>query len=126
MGKLIIVESPTKARTIAQYLGDGFRVLSSQGHVRDLPKTELGVDIERGFTPKFETKRAKHVQTLRQAAREASAIYLATDHDREGEAIAFDLYTILRRVAPGEDCFHRLVFNEITKTVIEELSLIHI
>jgi len=119
VGKLIIVESPTKARTIAQYLGDGFQVLSSQGHVRDLPKTELGVDIEHGFAPKFETKRAKHVQTLRKAAREASTIYLATDHDREGEAIAFDLYTILRRVAPGEDCFHRLVFNEITKTVIE-------
>ncbi|UCF09900.1 MAG: type I DNA topoisomerase [Candidatus Bipolaricaulota bacterium] len=120
MGNLIIVESPTKARTIEQYLGGSYRVLSSQGHVRDLPRNELGVDVDRSFTPKFETKRGKHIQALRAAAREATTIYLATDHDREGEAIAYDLYTILRRVAPGEDRFLRPVFNEITKPVIEE------
>jgi DNA topoisomerase-1 len=120
VGKLIIVESPTKARTIAQYLGDGIRVLSSQGHVRDLPKTQLGVDIEGGFVPKFETKRGKQVQTLRDAARDASTIFLATDHDREGEAIAYDLFTILQRVAPGDGRYQRLVFNEITKAAIEQ------
>jgi DNA topoisomerase-1 len=120
VGNLIIVESPTKARTIEQYLGEGYRVLSSQGHVRDLPKSELGVDVERDFTAKFETKRGKHIQALREAARDAATIYLATDHDREGEAIAYDLYTILKRVAPGEDRFLRPVFNEITKPVIEE------
>jgi len=120
VGKLIIVESPTKARTIGQFLDSEFRVLSSYGHVRDLPKSDLGVDIERDFEPKFETKRGKHIQALREAAREATTIYLATDHDREGEAIAFDLYTILRRVAPGEERFVRPVFNEITRGVIEQ------
>ncbi|HHR85223.1 MAG TPA: DNA topoisomerase I, partial [Candidatus Acetothermia bacterium] len=96
--KLIIVESPTKARTIGQYLGKGYKVLSSQGHVRDLPRNDLGVDIEKGFEPKFETKRTKRVKELRDAAKGAERVYLATDHDREGEAIAYDLYTILKRV----------------------------
>ena len=100
MKNLIIVESPTKARTIGQYLGDSFRVMSSQGHVRDLPTGELGVDIEKGFEPKFETvtKKSKLLTELRKAAKDAERIYLATDHDREGEAIAYDLYTILKRV----------------------------
>lgn len=117
---LIIVESPTKARTIGQYLGDQFRVLSSQGHVRDLPADELGVDLENGFEPKFESvaKKAKLLTELRKAAKEADRIYLATDHDREGEAIAYDLYTILQRVVKNEDAFSRPIFNEITKPVI--------
>jgi len=118
--KLIIVESPTKARTIRAFLGKGYRVLSSQGHVRDLPKSDLGVDIESGFTPKFETKRTKQVKLLREAAKGAEAVYLATDHDREGEAIAYDLYTILKRVVKDESAFSRPVFNEITKRVILE------
>ena len=118
--KLIVVESPTKARTISQYLGKAYHVLSSQGHVRDLPKNELGVNIEKEFTPKFETKRTKYVKALREAAKHASEIYLATDHDREGEAIAYDLYTILNRVIENESSFFRPVFNEITKAVIEE------
>ncbi len=116
--KLIIVESPTKARTIGAFLGKDYLVLSSQGHVRDLPKNDLGVDIEHDFTPKFETKRTKQVKLLREAAKGAQAVYLATDHDREGEAIAYDLYTILKRVVKDESAFSRPVFNEITKRVI--------
>ncbi len=120
MKNLIIVESPTKARTIGQYLGDGYRVLSSQGHVRDLPADELGVDIEAGFEPKFESvaKKAKLLTELRKAAREADRIYLATDHDREGEAIAYDLFTILLKVVKDEKAFSRPIFNEITRPVI--------
>ncbi len=114
------MESPTKARTIGQYLGDGYRVLSSQGHVRDLPADELAVDIEGGFEPKFETvaKKAKLLTELRKAAKDADRIYLATDHDREGEAIAYDLYTILKRVVKDDKAFARPIFNEITKPVI--------
>jgi len=118
--KLIIVESPTKARTIGAFLGKGYRVLSSQGHVRDLPKSDLGVDIDNGFAPKFETKRTKQVKLLREAAKGAGKVYLATDHDREGEAIAYDLYTILKRVVKDESAFSRPLFNEITKRVILE------
>ena len=116
----MIVESPTKARTIGKYLGSSYVVLSSQGHVRDLPKKDLGVDVDNEFTPKFETKRTKQVAQLRQAAKKASQIYLATDNDREGEAIAYDLYTILKRVVKDDDAFLRPVFNEITKPVILE------
>ena len=118
MKNLIIVESPTKARTIGQYLGNDYRVLSSQGHVRDLPKNDLGVNVEKDFAPKFETKRSKIVAQLRDAAKDAERVYLATDHDREGEAIAFDLFTILNRVVKDEKAFARPVFNEITKPVI--------
>jgi len=116
--KLIIVESPTKARTIGQYLGKDYEVLSSQGHVRDLPKSDLGVDVEKEFAPKFETKRSKIVSQLRNAAKNAQRVYLATDNDREGEAIAYDLFTILNRVVKDEEAFARPVFNEITKSVI--------
>jgi len=118
--KLIIVESPTKARTIGQYLGKAYKVLSSQGHVRDLPRNDLGVDIENGFEPKFETKRTKLVKELRDAAKGAEMVYLATDHDREGEAIAYDLYTILKRIIKDDNAFSRPIFNEITKPVILE------
>ncbi|MDD4903020.1 MAG: type I DNA topoisomerase [Candidatus Bipolaricaulis sp.] len=119
MKKLIIVESPTKARTIGQYLGKEYRVLSSQGHVRDLPQNDLGVDIEKGFEPKFETKRTKLLTELRKAAEGVDKVYLATDHDREGEAIAYDLFTILNRVVKNEKAFSRPIFNEITKPVIQ-------
>jgi len=118
--KLIIVESPTKARTIGQYLGGQYQVLSSQGHVRDLPRNDLGVNLENGFAPKFETKNGKPVKALREAVKQAEKVYLATDHDREGEAIAYDLYTILKRVVKEDDAFSRPVFNEITKPVILE------
>jgi len=117
---LIIVESPTKARTIGQYLGKDYRVLSSQGHVRDLPKNDLGVDVDNEFKPKFESKRTKLISELRDAAKDAERIYLATDHDREGEAIAYDLFTILNRVVKDPSAFSRPIFNEITKPVIQE------
>jgi len=117
---LIIVESPTKARTIGQYLGKNYQVLSSQGHVRDLPKNDLGVNIEKGYEPKFETRRTKNLTLLREAAEGAKHVYLATDHDREGEAIAYDLYAILKRVVKDDDAFSRLIFNEITKPAILE------
>lgn len=120
MKDLIIVESPTKARTIGQYLGKNYVVLSSQGHVRDLPKNDLGVNIEKGFEPKFETRRTKNLTLLREAAEGANHVYLATDHDREGEAIAYDLYAILNRVVKNDDAFSRLIFNEITKPAILE------
>lgn len=118
LNKLIIVESPTKARTISQYLGKDYQVLSSQGHVRDLPTSDLGVDVKNGFVPKFETKRNKHIKAVREAARDVAEVYLATDYDREGEAIAYNLYTILRGILNDEEAFSRLVFNEITKPVI--------
>ncbi len=120
MKDLIIVESPTKARTIGQYLGKNYQVLSSQGHVRDLPKNDLGVNVEKGFEPKFETRRTKNLTLLRKAAEGAQHIYLATDHDREGEAIAYDLYEVLKRVVKDDDAFSRLIFNEITKPAILE------
>ena len=120
MKDLIIVESPTKARTIGQYLGKDYQVLSSQGHVRDLPKNDLGVNIEKGFEPKFETRRTKNLTQLRKAAKEARHVYLATDHDREGEAIAYDLYVILNRVVKDDGGFSRLIFNEITRPAILE------
>lgn len=120
MKDLIIVESPTKARTIGQYLGNSYVVLSSQGHVRDLPKNDLGVNIEKGFEPKFETRRTKNLTELREAAGNAKHIYLATDHDREGEAIAYDLYAILNRVVKDDEAFSRLIFNEITKPAIQD------
>ena len=116
MSKLVIVESPAKARTIGRYLGRGYKVLSSMGHVRDLPKTKLGVDIENGFKPHFVIKGRKLVKKLREEAQKAEIIYLATDNDREGEAIAFDLYEVLDH--RGEERFKRIVFNEITKKVI--------
>ena len=119
MKKLIIVESPTKARTIGQYLGKEYEVLSSQGHVRDLPKNDLGVKLEQEFKPVFETKRTKLIQQLRDAAKRADFVFLATDHDREGEAIAYDLYTVLHR-ANSDAEFSRLIFNEITKPAILE------
>ena len=119
MKNLIIVESPTKARTIGQYLGKEYEVLSSQGHVRDLPKNDLGVKLDETFRPVFETKRTKLVAQLRDAAKRAKTVYLATDHDREGEAIAYDLYTVLHRANGGAE-FARLIFNEITKPAILE------
>jgi len=120
LSDLVIVESPAKAHTIARYLGKGFKVVSSMGHVRDLPEDELGVDIEKGFQPHFVIKDPKVVRRLREEARKAKTIYLATDNDREGEAIAFDLYEVLNHHRnPGNgQRYRRIVFNEITKRVI--------
>lgn len=117
--KLVIVESPTKAKTIARYLDGEYHVLSSRGHVRDLPKKELGVEIDKNFAPKFITVQGMHIAKLKKLAKQADEILLATDHDREGEAIAYDLFEVLRKAAPKETSFRRLVFNEITERAIQ-------
>src|SRR3989339_277373 len=95
--KLVIVESPTKAKTISRFLGKEYKVESSFGHVRDLPKSKLGVDVENNFEPQYEIplKAKKRVTELKKLAEKADAIYLASDEDREGEAIAWHLLTIL-------------------------------
>ncbi len=115
--QVIIVESPTKARTIGQYLGRGYTVLSSKGHVRDLPERELGVDIENGFRPKWVVKNRKLIRELKKAIADAARVYLATDPDREGEAIAFDLMELL---ADGNrDRFARILLHEITPQAVK-------
>ena len=118
MSRVIIVESPTKARTIGQYLGRGYTVLFSKGHVRDLPERELGVDIENGFKPKWVIKDKKLIRELKKAVSEAARVYLATDPDREGEAIAFDLMELL---SDGKrDRFARILLHEITPRAVRE------
>ncbi|HZA98802.1 MAG TPA: toprim domain-containing protein, partial [Gemmatimonadales bacterium] len=115
---LVIVESPTKAKTIGKYLGSGYDVKATVGHVRDLPTRELGVDVERGFEPKYVTikGKTKTLADLKKAAKGASAIYLATDPDREGEAIAWHVADQLKSDVPT----HRILFHEITKDAIQE------
>ncbi len=117
--KLVIVESPAKARTIRKVLGPEYRVQASLGHVRDLPKSQLGVDIENGFTPTYTIPRAKSevVKQLRQEVEKADEIYLATDPDREGEAIAWHILQVTRPKTPH---IHRVVFHEITPPAIQE------
>ncbi len=115
--QVIIVESPTKARTIGQYLGRGYIVLSSKGHVRDLPERELGVDIENGFRPKWVVKNRKLIRELKKAIADAARIYLATDPDREGEAIAFDLMELLAN--GNRDRFARILLHEITPQAVK-------
>ena len=115
---LVIVESPAKAKTIAKYLGKNYIVEASMGHVRDLPKSKLGVDIEDNFNPKYITIRGKGelIAKLRKAAKKADKVYLATDPDREGEAISWHLANILKI---SEDAECRIVFNEITKSAVK-------
>ncbi|MGH7682585.1 MAG: DNA topoisomerase, partial [Candidatus Eiseniibacteriota bacterium] len=117
--KLVIVESPAKARTIARYLGPGFEVKASNGHVRDLPKSKLGVEIEKGFEPSYVLIKGKGkiVKDLKASAHRASMVYLAPDPDREGEAIAWHLAETL---GDDADKIQRLAFYEITKRGIEE------
>jgi len=116
---LVIVESPAKARTIERYLGKNYTVKASMGHVRDLPRSQMGVDVENNFTPKYITIRGKGdvLKELRQAAKKAKKIYLAADPDREGEAIAWHLAYALK-MDDTSDC--RVVFNEITEDAIKE------
>ncbi|MBT3231099.1 type I DNA topoisomerase [Candidatus Uhrbacteria bacterium] len=117
--KLLIVESPTKARTITKFLGAPYEVLSSYGHIRDLPRKEMGVDTEKNFTPKYvvPTDKKKRVSELKAAAKKADEIYLASDEDREGEAIAWHIAEIL---GLKENEIKRIAFHEITKHAIEE------
>ncbi len=115
--KLIIVESPTKARTIQGFLGKKYKILSSFGHVRDLPKSELGVDVEKDFEPKYiiPTKARKTVSLLKKESAKADEVILATDEDREGEAISWHLKEALKLKDPK-----RIVFHEITEDAIKE------
>ncbi len=119
MKNLVIVESPTKVKTIKKFLGKNYEVMASQGHVRDLPKSQLGVDVEGDFEPKYITIRGKGelLAALRKEAKKADKIYLATDPDREGEAISWHL-----KAALGEDDkkYQRVTFNEITKNAVKE------
>ncbi|MCG8466956.1 MAG: type I DNA topoisomerase [Gemmatimonadetes bacterium] len=118
---LVIVESPAKARTLEGYLGSGYRVEASVGHVRDLPKSGLGVDVESGFEPEYVTIDGKGpvLKKLRTAAKEAESVLLATDPDREGEAIAYHIAEVLGASKKGAaERFRRITFNEITKTAV--------
>src|SRR5262249_44892256 len=116
---LVIVESPAKAKTINKYLGADFEVAASKGHVRDLPKTRFGIDIEAGWVPTYRSlDDRKDVPTaLKKQAAKADAVYLAPDPDREGEAIAWHLKEALDL---ADDKTHRVTFNEITKRAIQE------
>jgi len=117
--KLIIVESPTKAKTIARFLGDDFLIESSQGHIRDLPKGKLGIDVENNFTAQYVTPtiKKKIVSKLKKLAEKSDEIYFATDEDREGEAIAWHLSQLL----PTENkIIRRIAFHEITENAIKE------
>jgi DNA topoisomerase-1 len=118
--KLVIVESPAKAKTIQKYLGRDFRVEASMGHVRDLPKSDLGVDIEHNFEPVYEVAKGKEkvVSTLKKSIRSADAIYLATDPDREGEAIAWHITQAAG--IPRSKPTYRVVFNEITRNAVQD------
>ena len=113
MTKLVIVESPSKAKTITKYLGKGYKVMASVGHIRDLPK-KLGVDIENGFQEEYEISPAKEkvVRELRAAAKTADELVLATDPDREGEAISWHLLEAIK--PPKSLPVSRVLFNEIT------------
>jgi len=116
---LVIVESPSKAKTIGKFLGSNYKVVASVGHIRDLPKSKLGVDVDNNFEPEYIAIRGKGdvIKALRKEAKEASKIYLATDPDREGEAISWHLTYILG-IDKAEPC--RIVFNEITKKAIQK------
>ena len=116
---LVIVESPAKAKTISKYLGRGYTVKASMGHVRDLPPKSYGIDLQAGFEPTYESvpRRAKLLAELKKAADKADIVYLATDLDREGEAIAWHLAAALEL---DENKIKRVVFNEITKSAITE------
>ena len=119
MASLVIVESPSKAKTIGKYLGEGYTVKASMGHLRDLPKSTMGVDIENGFQPEYipmESK-AELIADLRKAAKNADCVYLATDPDREGEAISWHLKELLE--LPDSKTF-RVTFNEITQKVVQQ------
>ncbi len=120
-GTLVIVESPAKAKTIEKYLGSKYTVLASMGHLIDLPKSRLGVDTENDFEPEYMTIRGKAalLKDLHKAAKKAKLVLLASDPDREGEAIAFQIGKYLQEKIPGLPC-ERIIFNEITPAAIKE------
>lgn len=119
MSKLVIVESPSKAKTIKKYLGSGYEVVASMGHIRDLPQSKIGIDIENDFAPQYVNIRGKAdlIKSLKKAAADSEAVYLATDPDREGEAISWHLANILALDLNDEN---RITFNEVTKQSVTE------
>ncbi|MBR2132091.1 MAG: type I DNA topoisomerase, partial [Oscillospiraceae bacterium] len=116
---LVIVESPAKAKTIGKYLGPNYQVKACMGHLRDLPKSTLGVDLENDFTPNYRPIKGKEeiISELKRAAKESEYVYLATDPDREGEAISWHLKELL---SINDEKARRVTFNEITKRVVSE------
>lgn len=120
---LVIVESPTKVKTIKKFLGSSYEVAATNGHVRDLPKSSLGIDIEHNYEPKYITIRGKGdiLAHLRKEVKKAEKIYLATDPDREGEAISWHLlYALKLEEKLEEKKVYRITFNEITKNAVKE------
>lgn len=119
--KLVVVESPTKAKTIGRFLGDGYTIRASMGHIMDLPKSKLGVDVAHDFAPEFEVSadKKKTIAELKKLAKDADEVILATDPDREGEAISANIQEVLSAAKKNEK-FARIVFHEITKEAIEE------
>jgi len=115
---LIIVESPSKAKTINKIVGDDFQVKASVGHIKDLPEDKLGVDIQKGFEPEYIIipGKEKIVKELKESAKKAKKIFIATDPDREGEAIA---YHIAEEIKAPEDRVFRAVFHEITPNAVK-------
>ncbi|HEX2280550.1 MAG TPA: DNA topoisomerase, partial [Thermomicrobiales bacterium] len=118
-GRLVIVESPAKARTIGKYLGSGYTVKASMGHVRDWPKSTLGVDVDDDFAPTYLVPRdkTKLIKELKESVQKAREVYLATDPDREGEAIAWHL---IQATGAETKPVHRVVFHEITPQAVSE------
>src|SRR3990167_4826806 len=125
MKNLVIVESPTKARTIGKFLTKDFEIKASMGHLMDLPKSKLGVDVDHGFLPAYELVSEKKmvIADLKESVKKADSIILATDPDREGEAIASHIRDVLaqdKKLNIKNKKFQRIVFHEITKEAIKE------
>ena len=118
MSNLVIVESPANAKTIQKYLGKGYDVIASMGHIRDLPKSKLGVDVENGFQPQYTDMKGKEdvIKKLKEHAKKCDHVYLATDPDREGEAISWHIAQLLHLDMNADD---RVEFNEITRSGIQ-------
>src|SRR5215467_1820091 len=119
---LVIVESPSKAKTINKYLGSSYKVLASVGHVKDLPKKEIGIDFDNDFEPTYQVipGKEKVLKELRSAAKDVETIYVATDPDREGEAIGWHIQEELEGKGKNKKTIQRVMFNEITKSAIQE------
>jgi DNA topoisomerase-1 len=117
---LVIVESPTKCRTLTRFLGKDYDIVATVGHIRDLPKSKMGIDLENNFAPEYDVIKGKEkvIAELKKAAKKAKAIYLAPDPDREGEAIAWHVVHSLKDTTKAD--FRRVAFNEITKTAVVE------
>src|SRR3989338_5992762 len=123
MKNLVIVESPTKARTLSQYLGKDYKITASMGHMRDLPRGEFGVDPEKDFEQKYviPKEKIKSVNALVKDAKEAETLWMATDPDREGEAISWNLLEVIKEKGKVKNPnYKRVVFHEITKDAVME------